>query len=296
MNIFYSALTAFSWATTGIFIKKLNNLDPIFIIWIRLLISLTILSLINFRSLSLKQIFSWKKVDTFSFILSGLMTFYYIAATVAFLLAPVSVVALIIALSPIFTIFFRMSVKEVVGIAEITGCIVAVIGMLLFLSNPDLLMIIFGGKNLIYGIISGIIAAFLKALYSFLLWRYRQNNILKLPNSFSLSQKTFLIGSIVLAPFIDIHDLGNISLQEATLFIGLALLSTILPTVTNSYVSRRLNPTIHTVMGISTPIFASFFAFIILGESLNHLQIIAILIVLSGIIITSFVNDRSILP
>jgi len=189
-----------------------------------------------------------------------------------------------------------MSVKEVVGIAEITGCIVAVIGMLLFLSNPDLLMIIFGGKNLIYGIISGIIAAFLKALYSFLLWRYRQNNILKLPNSFSLSQKTFLIGSIVLAPFIDIHDLGNISLQEATLFIGLALLSTILPTVTNSYVSRRLNPTIHTVMGISTPIFASFFAFIILGDSKTHLQIIAILIVLSGIIITSFVNDRSILP
>lgn len=295
INIFLSALTAFSWATTGIFVKKLGEIEPISLIWIRLLLSFFILYFIDFRSIDLKSIFSIKKSELIPLACSSIMTFYYIAATAAFLLAPVSLIALMISLSPIFTIFFRLVSKENVYWGEFLGCIVAISGMSIFLFFPTSTLRLNNEEGaVLLGVLLGALAAFLKAIYSFLLWRIKNSRKLKLGSPFSLSLKTFLIGSLIILPFVDLSDgRGDFSLNTIFLFLGLAGISTILPTFTNSYVSERLNPTLHTVMGISTPIFASFLAIFLLNESLSGLQIIGVLVVLSGIIITSLSNMKN---
>ena len=64
------------------------------------------------------------------------------------------------------------------------------------------------------------------------------------------------------------------------------MLSTAIPTFTNSYASKRVNPTVHTMISLSTPMLASILAFLFLGESVSVVQIFGIAVTLFGILVT----------
>jgi len=282
-----SILTSLAWATAGIFVKSLGEISPFFIIWSRLFLATFLIYILGRHSVSIHHILSFERGQRISWLCASLMTGYYTLTTGAFLLAPVSLIALAISLSPVFIILARLVEREKVLGREILGCAVALLGLAIFLFyvNDDLTLD--NQYSLLLGLGLGIIAGALKAFYSLILWKMNNYPHVNLGDSYSLTFKTFFIGSIIFLPFA-IHTVPNFdfSLKVFLLLVGLGMLSTAIPTLMNSYASKRVNPTAHTMISLSVPMLASILAFLFLGERISIVQVFGIGVTLFGIIIT----------
>jgi len=282
-----SILTSLAWATAGIFVKSLGGINPFFIIWSRLFLATFLIYILGRNSVNIPYILSFERGQRISWLCASLMTGYYILTTGAFLLAPVSLIALAISLSPVFIILARLVEREEVLAREILGCAIALLGLAIFLFyvNDDLTLD--NHYSLLLGLGLGIIAGALKAFYSLILWKMNNYPHANLGDSYSLTLKTFFIGSIIFLPFA-IHTVPNFdfSLKVFLLLVGLGMLSTAVPTFTNSYASKRVNPTAHTMISLSVPMLASILAFLFLGERVSVVQVFGIGVTLFGILIT----------
>ncbi|ABC27507.1 hypothetical protein HCH_00604 [Hahella chejuensis KCTC 2396] len=68
--------------------------------------------------------------------------------------------------------------------------------------------------------------------------------------------------------------------------LGLGVIATFVPNMLNNLSSMKLNPTVHNIIGMSTPISASIMAWIFLGEEQDALALIAMLVTVSGIFLS----------
>ncbi len=284
-----SFLTALSWATTGIFIKEIGNINPFFLVWLRLLIAALIMLLIRQKDFSFyKDILVFDKNQLISLLCASMMTFYYVCTTWAFQLAPVSLVALFIALSPIITVIARFFAQEIIQKREVLGCCITILGIGIFLYYSNNNSTTSQENSHIWiGLFLSLLAATLKASYSFVLWKLREHNTIVIGNSFSLTLKTLIIGLIFLLP--SAVTSGNtipISFKTILLFMALGIISTALPTFLNSYASKLVNPTSHTVICLSTPIIASLLALFFLNEQIAGNAAIGIIVTSTGVLIT----------
>ncbi|MEJ2670075.1 MAG: DMT family transporter [Gammaproteobacteria bacterium] len=272
--MFYSLLTALSWALTGIFIAYISEVNFIEITWIRATVALVIL--IPF---SLKQINFNAKATSISL----LMSLYYASATAAFTLAPVSCVALLIATSPLFTILLRMITKDRISNASKYGSIIGFLGIVIFFSNYLINRFDFSMK-LLWGSLLACLAALLKATYSFVLFKSKR---FKEESSRNLTIQTFLIISVLLLPSTNIDSFFTLSPISYLNILMLSVVATILPTLFNTMASKTVNATTHTSICLLTPLFASALADLFLQQYLHLIQVAGAFVTILGVLIST---------
>ena len=285
MAILVSIITAVTWATTGIFVKQITHINPFLLAWSRFVIAALCIIIPSRKSLLSDFKSLANRVTSFKY--ASIMSIYYISATLAFIFAPVSLVALAISLSPIFTILMGWMTKEKILFREICGSFVAFLGVVIFFTD-SFQNSLNNTMTLYLGLLLGIASGFLKALYSFVIWKQSRknstgNNHQKNSAVFT-TLNTFIIGAILLTPSVFLSEWkSSINIKTMILLFCLGLISTALPTFTNTFASQKLTPTIHTVIGLSTPMFASLFAFLFLGEYISIIQVSGMIITLSGV-------------
>ncbi len=283
LPIILSALCALLWASTGIFVKLLHELDVAMILLARFALASALVLIVS-RFLAIKCDALSGKIR---FITALLMVFYYVSATYAFYLAPVAVAALMVATAPLFTLIIRLWKKEAIYRHEIIGFGMAFIGLVVFLgqSSPPTSADLF---NTLTGALLGLLAALLRALYSSVLWSYQQRGH---PISTQQSNRDILLlGTLLLIPFAIRTPSAWLIFEPLSAWwpnllglLGLAWLATYIPNVLNSMASVAINPTLHNMIGMSTPIAASIMAWVFLGEPQTLLGLAAMLWVLLGI-------------
>lgn len=286
----YSFLCATFWASTGIFVKLIDGLDVAQIIWGRFIIAL-ICSLILIKSgLRLKQ-FILHQHPLIEHLLSGMMTAYYFLATFAFIYCPVAMAALIIALSPLFTFIFRLVIEKKFSYYEVFGFAVAFLGLSLYFTSKDYIPSGYSLHHIYIGAAFATGAAFLKAIYSYLL----RNKVLKgdaVDSSF-INTNTLTLGVLLLGLYLTFTESSlKLSLNNFYYLLGLGVVATFIPNVLNTMSSMKLNPTIHNIVGMSTPISASLLGWIFLDEKQDIFSLCAMLITVAGIFLSMQTGNK----
>jgi drug/metabolite transporter (DMT)-like permease len=279
-GILNSVLTAALWALTGIFVKLLSEIPVFDILLYRSLVAFLFFLLAIIYKEKLTARLNFPQWGTFQ--ASALMFLYYASATLSFYLAPVAAAAIFISTSPCFA----MIIKSFHGIhprlKEILGFGVSFISLIIFSLSAinDFEGYAYGAT--VAGSLLGVAAGFFRALYSYLLWSRptAQSDL----NHISIN--TFLLAIIILFP---IHFiLGkeyNLQSINFLYIIGLGVLATALPNLLHSLASRKIDPTIHSVIGTLTPIIAAGLAWLIFDEDIPTLGIAAMTGSITGIIL-----------
>lgn len=217
--------------------------------------------------------------------LPGLMTLYYVCATYSFFSAPVAVVALLIATSPLFTLLVRYLNKEKLHANELMGFVIAFIGLLLYFNDGQALGH-YSTYSIVVGSILAILAALIRAVYSFYIWQRTQQQ--KAVDLSLMNLSTLIIGCMFFLPFLGIDPLPQtFDWHSAIALLGLGGLATFLPNFLNNVASKNINPTLHNIIGMTTPLTAAIMAWIWLDEAQTVLSLSAMLIVLFGVYISA---------
>ncbi|MFZ4835330.1 DMT family transporter [Rouxiella sp. Mn2063] len=290
MNVFLSFSCAFLWASTGIFVHLLHGVG----VWQMILWRFSIAALCAF--LLGRQVFSrtgnsangLASLTRHDLLLSVLMSLYYICATFAFVLAPVALAALIVALSPCITFICRLFDGDKLSWREMLGFTLALLGVYLFLFQGKNSATAFNNQSLL-GAALAFVCAIVRALYSFRIWKLSQRGCA--PSASAMSLGTLLIG-LLLSLVFSLPSGGPFALTVSpftiTALVALGALSTALPTLINGLVSGRLNPSIHSLIGMTSPLFSSVMAWFFLGDTLSAWEITGMIVALLGIALSLF--------
>ncbi|WLQ11982.1 DMT family transporter [Hahella aquimaris] len=279
----YSFLCATLWASTGIFVKFIDGMSVFHIIWGRFLVAF-IFGVIVLKSRSFRRL-DPSTYQTQEFPLALMMTLYYVLATFSFYYAPVAVAALLIALAPLFTFLLRFILQKEFNQNELVGFLVAFAGLVFYFYGKDYAAEGYSVADILFGSAFGLGAALLRAVFSFTLWRRVNQGVVV--NATSINNLTLILGVTLLLPFLFLQP-GEVKVtQHNLIFItGLGLIATFLPNLLNNLSSMRLNPTLHNIIGMTTPISASLMAWAFLDEYQDLHALIAIIITVSGIFLS----------
>lgn len=295
--IAWGCLAALTWGLTGTFIKLLPSFTTIEVLSIRILIALSATLIIflvrpSLRSESLTLIRKPSGV-----LLSSLMVLYYLFAVRAFQLAPVSDVTLMVGLSPMMGLAFKVTTGKPLVSAEIGGALTAFVGLVMFVL-PKLQGVSGDRTTYLIGLLFALLAACVSLGYAALFKQYSARYAGS--NPIVVACTTFAIGSAVMAPMAiaTSPDLLAKVLQPKSLKIalGLGIISTIVPTFCYSYAAKHLPPILTTTLNLLVPIFASVLAFLLLGETVPPVSIGGALLILVGIAVLSSAKPKAAKP
>lgn len=279
--MFNSFLVATLWASTGIFIKFIDGLSIPSIILGRFFIAF-IFSLIFVRGVTLKPAFSYKSHSYTETILSLMMTSYYVFATYSFSYAPVAMAALLISLSPLFTFLFILVLQGEFNENELIGFLVAFIGLIVYFYGKDYIASGYQIWHIILGGFFAVLAAILRAVFSYIVWVKNENNTPIDANY--VNRRTLIYGVILLIiPAYQTQNYIHIEWMDIIFLLGLGLVATYIPNTLNTLSSMRVNPTVHNIIGMSTPISASIMSWFWLRESQSVISVGAMIITVAGI-------------
>ena len=214
------------------------------------------------------------------------MAAYYIFATAAFQRAPIVNVALLIGLSPVLALLFDRLTGLRPGAVQWTGAAMALAGLAIFLGPQE----ISANQGLGYLLAFG--AAALSAVYATGLRRHHTTGRRSDPAVFT--GLACLYGAIIallawplvqglLGPF----ALPAVSARDLAVLALLGLLATALPTLTFGIASSRLPGVVTAGLMLLSPIFASIYAGVSLGEWPALQALPGALAVLAGVYLTT---------
>lgn len=278
-----AALTSITWGLTGIFVRLLPGLSPLAITAGRLLIGLaTVLPLLLVLRDTRRKLIP-VLAQPLAYVLALLLAGYYLLATAAFQMAPVAEAALLLNTPPLFVLAFRWVRGTAPARAEVGGALLALAGMSLIL-GPNISLTGETSDLALLGHLCAICAAALTALYASIYRALSDRN--RAPDAAGVAALTFAIGSAILILVLSqsATPSGLFSLDCARLWVllGLGVISTAIPTVCFALVSRRLPPMVTATISLFIPLFAGFFAFLILGETISLLFVAGCVLVLGG--------------
>jgi drug/metabolite transporter (DMT)-like permease len=269
-------LSSFGWSMTGIWVRHIPTVTAAQLTAARLIIagvlSLVALALLRKRILRLSTVKS-----PVTWILGGLLGLYYLLAVSAFQGAPVGQIALIISASPLFAIGFDYWCGATVRRTDFFGVCLALVGLGIALSESYSKMRSPNYHWVAYLYALG--ASFTTSAFAFVSHEAESRKIGA--KGAEIVIVTTLLGFLLL-PVGD--GLGNYcSLSNVIPMIGLSLISTAIPSFSFSYATKRLAPVLTTTVRLSTPIMATFFAWLFLNEAPSWLFFIGATICLAGI-------------
>ncbi|MGI8934250.1 MAG: DMT family transporter [Phormidesmis sp.] len=283
----WGCLAAFTWGLTGSFIKLLPGFSTVEVLAVRILLAFAVtlpIFLVQPGLLSASLALVRRPVGI---LLSSLMVFYYLFAVRAFQLAPVSDVTLMVGLSPILGLAFKLLTRKALVRSEIVGALTAFAGLLLFVL-PKLQGAAGDRKTYLTGLCFAALAACVSLGYA-ALFKHCAASISLSP--IAVSCTTFAIGSVAIAPITLLSSpalLSKLAQPHAlTIALSLGIVSTVVPTFCYSYAAKHLPPVLTTGLNLLVPIFAALLAFFLLGETLPGLSMVGAVLVLVGIMVLS---------
>jgi len=278
-------LAIIGWSSAGIFIKLLPNIDAIFIVAIRLSISLfvTLILLLLLKKNFTKYIKHLFEIKTWAF---GLILFFcYFLGTLAFQIAPVGEVTILMTLSPLFIIIFNLILGYGVKKIEIIGVIIALFGIV-FITFEQMSYQDNSLSNRLLGNIFALIVSILFAVYALLYNTFDKKD--KSPNIISVTLSTFIIGTILLIVLITINTETDITFQNninILFLIGIAVIATAIPTISYSIASKQLKPIVTTSLLLLEPFIAILLAFLIISEIPSLFIVPGLIFILIGLLL-----------
>jgi len=280
-------MTSLTWGMTGIFVRVLpSSISPLIITLGRLLIALFVTMLIILCVPKIRQSFLLAFKYSISYVLALLLCGYYILATVAFQMAPVAEVALLLSTPPLFILSLRFLLGLKPTKMEMSGALLSIMGIV-YIMAPTISLNNAVSTEHLYGNIIAICAAALTAIYAFV---YRRLDGKKsIPSPMGVSLLTFLLGSVLIAIVVSFTSrslgLKQLSTFDFLIFMGLGIFSTAFPTLGFAIASKNLPSIITAIISLFIPLFSGVFAYIFLGENLSVNFFIGCFLVLSGVVL-----------
>ena len=280
-GIFAAIMTSIAWAFTGIWIQSLAMHDYQHIVFYRF--ACTALVLFILLVILEKKRFLQQFSNLSNWILALFMVGFFIAAPYAYTVSSVTEVTLCINTAPLFVLCYNFIKTRRLSVLEIVGVVFSMLGILIVLAhhNPTLHRT---GQHML-GDLAGLICAALTAAYA-IFYRHSKDNNLK-PHALYVVLIGALLGLGLFA--INNHHLHQDLLQysfssrEIYLFLGLVVLSTIIPVITLSYASATLSALMVTQIRNLTPLLATLLAALLLHEHLANSIYFGGLLTLIGI-------------
>lgn len=281
-------VTAAAWGMTGVFVRFLSDFSAPAIVAGRLLFSLLLIGPIVLWSRHYRRTLVIDFGNPATWMLGGLLFLYYCAAVAAFGLAPISDVALLISVSPLFILVYRLldrSGARRFHRVEWAGALTAIIGIFLITLGDA----VGGGLSFsrIQGNLLALGAAWATATYA-ALFRHASDSS-RAPHATSVAFMSSFFGGMIALAAAGIYNAQPLVPVDGTAilhFLGLGIISTAIPSLAYAMGSQRLQPLVTTTIRLSTPIFATVFALIFLNERLSSWTVPGGLMILVGMYLT----------
>ena len=260
-------VATFGWGATGIFVCLLSGVPPFVIVCGRFAVALIMVAgLFVLYPKTIHEFYATMR-STVSWTLSLLIVAYYMFSVFAFQYASISIVSLLISISPVFVIFIDSFSNKRLNNFQKTSLICAFSGAanIIMPSAFD-----FQVSNSYIGIVLALGGACVMALYA-LLYRHLSTQNLA-PNPLVVGVQTAIFGFslstfIVICQFGNLHtELSKLTEKNLVLLLELGFVSTVVPSVSYSIAASRIEPILLTTIRSSTPIVAAVLSFIILDE------------------------------
>lgn len=270
------------WAFSFIWYKIANETyRPLTIVYIRILISVALLSLFLISTRRFEKI---KKEDRkYFFLLAFLEPFLYFLFESFGLTYVTSITgSVLIATTPIFAavggwIFYHEKLKLI----NYLGIIISVTGVMIFAFNRDG-SISFDPRGLALLLLAVLSAVGYTLILKKLAWRYNPIYIVNVQN---------IIGAILFLPIFLIFEVKHLNeftfnSRSFTAIIELALFASCGAFILFGFAVRKLGVTKANVFSNLIPIFTALFAFFMIGEILSFQKAVGIIIVVSGLFLS----------
>ena len=288
-------MTSLTWGLTGIFVRLLPSVSPLVITAFRMAIALlSVLPVAAYGSTGVTGgtggLASALRRPA-AYVLASFMVGYYLLATSAFQRAPVAEVGLLISTQPLFVLAIRsLGSLPVFGSAnserpsmrEAGGALLAIGGMVIIL-GPGMSDAGPLTERHLIGSTMALGAAALSATYAWLYRRMAEQG--SAPGTNAVSLLTFALGSAILfAALVAMpSSLPAPSLENIGVLLGLGVVSTAIPTIGFSLVSRRLPAIVTATISLLVPVFGGLSAYLVLGEHLSPSFLVGCVPVLGGV-------------
>ncbi|MBC8139266.1 MAG: DMT family transporter [Fibrella sp.] len=292
--LFLAILTMLTWGAAGSFVRLLAERLPATAPFVsfavlggRLAASFVFLValLLIFQPRQFKRdIFPALRLRE-TWIAGGFQFVYYLLAVVAFTLAPISEIALCASTAPLWVLLARRVRAQPISSTEILGAAVALAGVTLIVL-PNLFKQSVGGvpdvfPHRLWGNLLALASAVVTAVYALYQRRYTLRERPIEPRALSLV--AFFIGLPLLFFLRPVPPPALFSPTTVWLFTGLALVTTVLPTLAFAFASRRLPPVTTATVALFLPFFATSYAAIALKEVPSWLLLPGGTLVLCGL-------------
>lgn len=276
------------WGYSFIWTKGvLDYYNPVSIILSRLILSTAFMFIVNIWLKRLQKLDrkTWKLIILVSFFEPFL---YFIGENYGLSYVSSTITSVMIALIPLFSpiaayIFF----KERVSFINIAGIIVSIIGVLFVILKDDFSL----DANPI-GLLLLLLAVISAIAYSIVVVRISDKT-----NVFSIITYQNMIGILWFIPMFFILDYNDfmskgILLKPYLSIIQLAIFGSSAAFLLFTYGIRKLGVTKANMWGNAIPVFTAFFAWMVLGEELSFMNIVGIIIVVSGLFLSQ-INQKT---
>lgn len=286
----FPILAGILWGATGIFIRKSSELsmNNITIVSSKAVTA----SVIMFASIFLynKSLIKIHLKDIFIFISAALIGMLgvniFFNESVSFL--SLSLAAVLLSLSPIFVLLLSYFLyKEKITLKKLISIISAFFGCIL-VSN----ILKSEVKISLWGIISGLLAAFSYALYSII----SKKAMLKGYHSLTITLYAFIFISIITAPFADWNLIIDLVKKDNNIFIFIilhSLLVLILPYVFYTVSLNYMDTGKASILASCEPIAASVFGIIFFNEIPNIFSVIGIILTITALTLLSINTNKN---
>jgi drug/metabolite transporter (DMT)-like permease len=275
------------WAFSFIWFKEANqNLYPITIVFLRLVIAVILISAFLFLTKGFRKI---EKKDRRLFLMLAVFEpfLYFIGESFGLTYVSATVGSVIISTIPVFAtisawILFRERLKPI----NYAGIIISFIGVVIFISN-DNGTISFNLKGLLLLTLAVFSAVGYNLTLSRLVGSYSPFFIVMIQN---------IIGSILFLPLFLILDYNHFISQTLTFkmfvpVLELAFFASCGAFILFAYSVNKIGITKANVFTNTIPLFTALFAFFILNEKLSFQNMTGMIVVIAGILMSQ-INGR----
>ncbi|MEI0516447.1 DMT family transporter [Brachyspira murdochii] len=286
----FPILAGILWGATGIFIRKSAELsmNNITIVSSKAVTA----SVITFVSIFIynKSLIKINLKDIFIFISAALIGMLgvniFFNESVSFL--SLSLAAVLLSLSPIFVLLLSYFLyKEKITLKKLISIILAFAGCIL-VSNILKSEI----KISLWGVISGLLAAFSYALYSII----SKKAMLKGYHSLTITLYAFIFIAIITAPFADWNLIIDLIKKDNNIFIFIilhSLLVLILPYVFYTVSLNYMDTGKASILASCEPIAASVFGIIFFNEIPNIFSVAGIILKITALTLLSINTNKN---
>ena len=247
--------------SVAIFVRNIQ-MNPIQITFFRFLFGFLFLFLISI-STGRKLSFDNPRLLLTISILNVMLVSFYIAAIQ---LIPMGMAALLLYMAPVYVIPIAYLTGEKIEPKVFVSLPLSIIGLFLMLMPA-------GSLNI--GVVFGFLAGLCYAFYFFVIKRLRE----WMP---SLEITTIYLGisSLILLPCIFIQPIATLNFQW---LVGLGLFPTAIAFTLFNFGLKYCRISEGPLLALAEPVAASVFGFIVFGETFTGIQIVGILLVLTGV-------------